>query len=747
MATAELTNVEQKILAIVDRLTKKNQLIRIKELFAFAKKELKFQETEIEQAIWKLISKKYIVDGTRLTKETVLENDRRQKMLKFIFDSPGVHIRDVRNELNTGSYLTSWHLRVLEKFGFIRRRKHKNRVLLFPYLLHEEKEDAFLILKDELTSQINEFILEKGIVTRQDVMDQFKLDQETAQTHIDLLLSADLLDFKEDNGVETYWANADQLQPILDYWKQKDEELAVITPEKPPELPPPAEEEVPMEAKERAPELVEAKREYDYLGGNIRFKIAVRNITPTMVSKVRVMLTPTDQFRYEADVKAIDTLSPGESRGVDFLLTPMTCGKSQVFATVSYVDAYGKPNSLTVAPKEIWVKCPLVSSVKAEMKELLDWQAGLQSGMSSLSFEGLSKESAFGIVSDQISALDLSLVQVDDAQLKAIYSGEAKVTNTKIIVEVETYEDAVKLVVWASDLKQVTGFMAYIKNLVNIALGMSKTLRMKEEKVGEKLLNAFEFVERLIQLFEYAEQNWALSEVLILLKEVSRRIQRDLTSLPMDIRQWVTRFEDKITPEAMLTEQEATQLEYDTFVYLEKVADLIQSNLEMYKSAFQEDTKIIPMIEEKYKDLMTILADLEKRYSKRTMKFLLIIDNTSGLTIFQQAFSEAMMDSDLVSGFLTAIQSFGTEFSADGSTEMKKLAYKDFEIEMNIGDHIRAALFLSGPTSKYLVGSLVKFITAFEKTYEENLTAWSGDVSLFEDAGELVARIFGWKSN
>jgi predicted transcriptional regulator len=746
MTAAELSNVEQKVLAIVDRLTKKNQLIRIKELFALAKKELKFQETEIEQAIWKLISKKYIVDGTRLTKETVLENDRRQKMLKLIFDSPGVHIRDVRSELNTGSYLTSWHLRVLEKFGFIRKKRHKNMVLLFPYLLQEEKEDAFLILKDDISSQINEFILEKGMVSRQDVMDQFKLDQETAQTHIDLLLSADLLDFKEEDGVETYWVNADQLKPILDYWKQKDGELAAITPEKPPELPPPA-EDVPVEAKEKAPELVEAKREYDYLGGNIRFKIAVRNITPTMVSKVRVMLTPTDQFKYEADVKAIETLSPGESRGVDFLLTPMTCGKSQVFATVSYVDAYGKPNSLTVAPKEIWVKCPLVTSVKAEMKDLLDWQAGLQSGMSSLSFEGLSKENAFGIVSDQISALDLSLVQVDDAQLKAIYSGEAKVTNTKIIVEVETYEDAVKLVVWASDLKQVTGFMAYIKNLVNIALGMSKTLRMKEEKVGEKLLNAFEFVERLIQLFEYAEQNWALSEVLILLKEISRRIQRDLPSLPMDIQHWVTNFDDKITAEATLTDQEATQLEYDTFIYLEKVADLIQSNLEMYKSAFQEDTKIIPMIEEKYKDLMTILADLEKRYSKRTMKFLLVIDNTSGLTMFQQSFSEAMMDSDLVSGFLTAIQSFGTEFSADGSTEMKKLAYKDFEIEINIGDHIRAALFLSGPTSKYLVGALVKFITRFEKTYGENLKAWSGDVTLFEDAGELVAQIFGWKSN
>ena len=73
---------------------------------------------------------------------------------------------------------------------------------------------------------------------------------------------------------------------------------------------------------------------------------------------------------------------------------------------------------------------------------------------------------------------------------------------------------------------------------------------------------------------------------------------------------------------------------------------------------------------------------------------------------------------------------------------MKKLAYKDFEIELNIGDYIRAALFLTGEASKFLVRNLVIFINDFERTYGKDLKDWTGDVSIFRDAKQLVDKIF-----
>lgn len=733
----DLDKVERKILAIVDRLITTNQPVKIKDLFIIAKRELKFPSTEIDQAIWKLISKKYIVDGTKITKTTVLENKNRQEVLKLIFNDPGIHIREIRNQLTMGSYLTTWHLQMLEKFGYVRKKLHKNQIILFPYFLKEEYEEAFKVLKDQRTFEINEYIFEQESVYLSDIMEKFELDAKMAQSFLDVLSGVNLINTSENQGMIIYKSNADQLKPILDYSQKRDSELEALF--RKPEAAPPL--KVPIE--EKVPELVEVKREYDYLGGNIRFKIAVQNNSKTMISKVRVMLTPTDQFKFEAEVKSLETLGPGESRGIDFLLTPMTCGKSQVFGTVSYMDAFGHPASLTVQPKEIWVKCPLVTSVKADIKELLEWQAELQSGMSSISFSGFSAENAFEIVSSQISALDLAIVTMDNDQLKTIYSGIAKVTNTKIIVEVETYSEAVKLVVWAADLKQVTGFLAYIKNLVNIALDMSKSLKMKEEKVGQQILTAFEFSERLIQLFDYCESNWAITDALNLLNEIERRRERDLPNLPLDVSQWTSIFEPIAQPDAAIAEQSVNNLEYDIYTDLKKVGELIHSNLELYKAAFHDDLKTIHTIENKYQQLLTTIAELEKKYSKRILTFLLIIEHRSGVTLFQHNFAGRELDPDLVSGFLTAVQSFGSELGTE-KTEMKKLAYKDFEIELNIGDYIRAALFLDGKSTKYLITTLVTFINSFEQQFGEALKNWHGEVSQFDTAPNLVKEIFNF---
>ena len=86
--------------------------------------------------------------------------------------------------------------------------------------LEEENEDALLTLKDETLFEINEFIFEKGMVSLQDVIEQFNLDDKTTQSHIDTLLSVGLIDFQEENGTETYWGIMEQLQPVLEYWQK-----------------------------------------------------------------------------------------------------------------------------------------------------------------------------------------------------------------------------------------------------------------------------------------------------------------------------------------------------------------------------------------------------------------------------------------------------------------------------------------------------------------------------------------------
>lgn len=731
MTFSKLDKIEKKVLSIVDRLNTDNQLITIKDLFKLAKKELNFKDQEIDRAIWRLISKKYIADGTKLSKNTVLENENRQKLLKIVFDNPGIHNRQIRSEMEMGSYLTSWHLNMLKKFGFIWRKNVKNMHTYYPYLIDPQDEVLFRVLKDEKSFEINELIFNEEKITLQEICEKLDLDKNIVIDYVDHLKDAGLIDLKQVDGNKFYLGNFNRLKPFIEYWQEKDAEyenlLHLIYPEEPKE--------------EVSEGQVEVKREYDYIGGNVRYKIAVQNNSQNSISNIRVMLTPVDQFTFKTDLKTIDALGPGESRGVDFILTPMTCGRSNVYGTVSYLNEKMAPSSITISPKMIWVKCPLVSSIKADMKELLEWQSELRSGTTSIPYKDISKKMAFDIVSNQISALDLAVVKTDLNFLKAIYSGVAKVTNSKIIVELETFDEIIKLSVWASDLKEVTGFMAYIKNMVNIALDMSSSIKLKEEKIEKQILNAFEFAERLNQLFDYCDTNWNLSDTIILLKEIVKRMERDFPSLPKKINHWIEDLQDYLTNDATLTDQSSIYIEYDVYDILQRVFDSIGSNLEMYKSAFHDDISTIQMIENKYQKLQNLIIDIEKKYSRRILVFLLIIESSSGLSLVQHNFAEKKLDPDLISGFLTAIQSFGMELTT-APTEMKKLAYKNFEIELNVGDYIRGALFLSGPCSNYLVKKLVDFINKFENTYEKPLKNWTGDISKLQGASELVKEFF-----
>ena len=49
--------------------------------------------------------------------------------------------------------------------------------------------------------------------------------------------------------------------------------------------------------------------------------------------------------------------------------------------------------------------------------------------------------------------------------------------------------------------------------------------------------------------------------------------------------------------------------------------------------------------------------------------------------MYTHNFTEKTLDSDLIGGFLSAIQSFGAEISKEETT-MKKLSYEHFEIEL-----------------------------------------------------------------
>ena len=142
--------------------------------------------------------------------------------------------------------------------------------------------------------------------------------------------------------------------------------------------------------------------------------------------------------------------------------------------------------------------------------------------------------------------------------------------------------------------------------------------------------------------------------------------------------------------------------------------------------------------------------EAEKVRDVLKIRHLLVIMKDSGTCLVDRAYSEMSIDADLVSGFLTAIASFGKEVSQDrnhpvtGSKSSKDEAtvfdYQDFKILIIDGTRVRCALILSMAPTDNLKQNLLKFVQMFEKQYP--LEGWNGNLTVFQGVDDLIEAAF-----
>ena len=584
------------------------------------------------------------------------------------------------------------------------------------------------ILRNENAKIIYEIVISNPEINASQIEKNLELTYSTIHYYLNKLINVNLIeDIRQEKRVfyKSRETNLVFLEKFFDFHERK-----VLLPKEKKEL---------LESGDP----IKFLREYDYVGGDIRYKVAVQNPSAYTISKIQIMINSTEQYLVDDKVKNIEVLAPGESRGVDFILTPLTCGKSIIFATVSYTDYRGNPQSATIKPKDVWIKCPLVIPKHASLNDILSWKKQLLNGVSSIEFSNIPDAQAFKIALDQVNALDLSQINVDETNKSATYSGIAKVTNDKMIIEIEILGQKINLNVWTKELKQATGFLAYIKNLINMALENAKLIQVKAENIGQTILDSLDITQRVQDLINHCDIKASSSDFLIVLGEIGARLERSFPDLSCtdEVQEWREQIQSNYRMGEPLPISVANKLQLKTLQWFDKLIGISRNNFEMYKNAFEDQNIPINQIKAKIHQLNDELVKEQKKYSLNILKYLLVIHNETGLTIYEKNFSDSKLEPDLISGFLTAIQSFGSEISTS-ETSMKKLVYKDFQIEIEDGDHVRAALILDGEPTSFLIKKLLEFVNLFEREYNDELESWAGNLKVFQRPENLVDKIF-----
>jgi hypothetical protein len=118
------------------------------------------------------------------------------------------------------------------------------------------------------------------------------------------------------------------------------------------------------------------------------------------------------------------------------------------------------------------------------------------------------------------------------------------------------------------------------------------------------------------------------------------------------------------------------------------------------------------------------------------LEHILVLYKGTGTCIYFKSFGSEEIDPELISGFISAICSFGRDLVCQ--EELNEITYGDKMLLLSDGEYIRVALVLSKKASIILRKNLMEFIGAFENSYTNELPNWRGQLNLFRNAGVII---------
>jgi len=123
------------------------------------------------------------------------------------------------------------------------------------------------------------------------------------------------------------------------------------------------------------------------------------------------------------------------------------------------------------------------------------------------------------------------------------------------------------------------------------------------------------------------------------------------------------------------------------------------------------------------------------------LQYFILIEKSGSLNVFEQVFTNRSIDPTLITGFLSAIRSFGIELtSSEDKTQTIKLEYKDSKILMSEFKHFRLIFIMGDVPSQYFLQSIIDLSTDIEGKFGFLLKNFDGSTSPFDGVEDLLKK-------
>jgi predicted transcriptional regulator len=136
-------------------------------------------------------------------------NSNTIRVLQYIQENPGCHLRQIKRELDMSMGTIQYHLNLLDKQGKVSSERQNLHKYYFPIGLFEQNEkDILKILNQETAREILMLILEKN-PTQTDIANIIKISSASVNWHIQRLVELGLILVHKDGKFKKYTLGID----------------------------------------------------------------------------------------------------------------------------------------------------------------------------------------------------------------------------------------------------------------------------------------------------------------------------------------------------------------------------------------------------------------------------------------------------------------------------------------------------------------------------------------------------------
>lgn len=216
----DLSIEESQVLTLIEEFLNKNRVCYKPDLVSFIKNR-NFQEDNglnhngIKQILDSLATKHMIVEGSKITRNTILSNLNRSSIYEEIKNNPGMYLNKLSKDLGLSIFLTNWHLNMLLRFNMIRKQEFNNQIAYFDSELPSENDNILQIISRAKCSELIEYLkLNSKGCTKSQIAKTLRMHHTTVNKYLEILIDSQLVNIRTLDKKNLYLLNTEKLNQL-----------------------------------------------------------------------------------------------------------------------------------------------------------------------------------------------------------------------------------------------------------------------------------------------------------------------------------------------------------------------------------------------------------------------------------------------------------------------------------------------------------------------------------------------------